>query len=650
MATETINNLEYYVKENVVFTELSCSNRYEISSSIPIQYYDTSSSQPESLLNLLSNFNTFGISQKDYLNNNINEIYLNTYRQLLDLFVSSGNQSAFFRETILTGSSAGLGRYSGLDIYKNINYFELLDIQQIKEETIDNTVSNPCFLMDVDNQKKLIDPLKLELIKTNFRILCRTIILSCKLQNLFISSVFDNNEFFTSDSYKDSTFIDYCYSVFMQKMESVIPSYKSTVYTFLNEDLKYQLNSGESIKDPISNLEISFETPIGDTNIEPNVEKYIKVLFLNEFLFMTKKCNLFFSQTGFDPGLTGLSQYEFSLAPSSSFGTKLYSAKEYFIESLPVFGINEEDAVFFVESYKESPQYKNYISYNLDDLSSTLRFSIRIEEADYTTINSISGYNITASIRLWSANYATDALNALDAVVCTVSKFYSKRTEASSDSELRNFINNRISDLKREFLLNEEFLFLTNYIFPLNKILNLASITTILMMNKIYENCNTILDGSIATIANIHDIILGNEEKAECETPDSTDQDAARNNIILGINLEIAKAIATFPLSVIKGLEEQFDPNIAIATKIRSAAESLGAPKLPIIPYSLGLLPALTIPPPVGVGPPLIPPWGYIYWGIDAAEIALEYAKNGIQDAPSISFEPISKNPIKPKC
>jgi hypothetical protein len=201
-------------------------------------------------------------------------------------------------------------------------------------------------------------------------------------------------------------------------------------------------------------------------------------------------------------------------------------------------------------------------------------------------------------------------------------------------------------------LINEDFSVVSNFMFPSNKILNISSLFYINLMNKLYENLNIIFDGSIKTIANIHDTILGNEESLSCSSEQGSEIDL--DNMKFGVNLELLKLIAVSPLDIIKGMEETFDPNISIASKIRTFAESLGAPKLPIIPYSLGLAPALTFPPPYGIGPPLIAPWGYIYWGIDAAEIIVDYAKNGFNTNDvkiSSNFDlSISKDPFKPDC
>ena len=136
-------------------------------------------------------------------------------------------------------------------------------------------------------------------------------------------------------------------------------------------------------------------------------------------------------------------------------------------------------------------------------------------------------------------------------------------------------------------------------------------------------------------------MILNNDQT--CDTP--TPIDFQLDDMIMGINLEILKAIILAPIQILKGIEETFDPNIFIASKARTLAETLGAPKLPIIPYSAPLM----IPPPFGFGIMPVTPWGYYYWAVDAAELALLYAKDGFQTNSLPSFN-ISKDPFKPDC
>jgi hypothetical protein len=182
--------------------------------------------------------------------------------------------------------------------------------------------------------------------------------------------------------------------------------------------------------------------------------------------------------------------------------------------------------------------------------------------------------------------------------------------------------------------------------------LNISSFFYIQTNMKLYENISKAIDGSVKTIDTVNNMILGNEDKIDCELPDDP---LSLDNPILGINLEIAKMIAQAPIQILKGLEETYDPNIAIASKLRDLSVAAGLPKTPVALWSLALLPVGTIPPPVGVGPPLIPPWGYIYWGVDAGEVLTSYVKNGFDKPDSKAVLElkakisISDNPFKNK-
>jgi hypothetical protein len=635
-----IQNFSYYVQNNSLFDEIILENTYEISSSLPEPYPNVTEDPFSVFANdfikrqLINDFSSRLFTEVEYntissqlTDNKIKDLYLSTYSQLIDIFSYSGNKSAFFRETLLTGSSTGLGEFTGLDFYKNANYVEILDLQQIKSSTIAEVISNPCFLINA-SQDEVIEPLKLVMLKVNFKILCRLLIMYVKLQNLFISSVFDNNEFYKSENYKDSTFVDYCYNIFVQRINTKIPTYKNSIYVFLNEELKKKLSDGEEFYDPISNQKIEFDIPLTDENLDSNVDKYVKYLFLQEFLFISDKFNQFFTQEGFDNG------YSFSVAPLTSFGTKLYSAKEYLLDSIPVTGLDGRAAP--VGSGISLDEYNNIVNSIDSDLPNSSRLYLEMLSQETST-----GYDLTLKLNII---VLTDFYK-VSLQLSSVSASYNRAP--LTNEQLLRFMTNRLPELKTAMLDESNFTLFSNYVFPLNKILNIASIAHINMLLKTYENANSAVDGSTNSVTSIHDIILGNQEKLDCERPTNLFEDVS-----LGINLQIAKALITAPVQVLKGLEETYDPNIAIATKIRKVAESLGAPKLPIVPYSLGLLPVFTIPPPVGVGPPLIPPWGYIYWGVDAAEVITQYAKNGFKTNTKFDFgfKGTSEDPTKSNC
>lgn len=631
----TINGFPYFKKETTVYEPIQLANKYSITGSLPDSLAISNIDSWEVLYNYISddlNNRTLPKPPDSILNDDVvKQFYLNIYSEVLQTFITSGKNSSYLRDLAVTGSFSSDSSLTGIDIFKQSKFFQILDIQELKESIANTLLSNPCFVMD-SKPDPTINALKLELMKANFRLLCRTIVLSIKLQNVFLTSVFNNNEFYKSNNLFDSSLIDYAYEILKQKMSSLIPQYKESIEIFLFQELKKKLDNGEDILDPISNEIVEFATPLNDSNLLENVDKYLKTLFINEFIFVTNKTNEFFNLSGTDPE----SQQKFYLAPTNNFGTnKLFISKEYFLDNLLVTGVSSvENAGSGVSDFDINvikTRDKNIfleLSSDVDNESNTATITLKIKV-------------------LTLANTAYERTTTL----CSVKTQKTSRRELSG-ATLNSFMLRYLTELKTLMLTNEDFLTLTNFIFPLNKILNISSLFYINLMNKTYENLNTIFDGSIKTIANIHDMILGNEEKTECSTENPTEIDL--ENMLFGVNLEILKQIAVAPLDIIKGMEETFDPNISIASKIRTFAESLGAPKLPIIPYSLGLAPALTFPPPYGIGPPLISPWGYIYWGIDAAEVAVSYAKDGfntnsIKTESSFDFD-ISKDPLKPNC
>ena len=80
-----------------------------------------------------------------------------------------------------------------------MNFFQILDIQKLKDDLLNDLNNDPCLVMNVQ-QPTTVLPLQKELIKTNLKLGCRTHILDFKLRNITLSTVFDNNEFFTNDN------------------------------------------------------------------------------------------------------------------------------------------------------------------------------------------------------------------------------------------------------------------------------------------------------------------------------------------------------------------------------------------------------------------------------------------------------------------
>jgi hypothetical protein len=549
----------------------------------------------------------------------LKELYLNCYQQIIKTFIRSGSESVFLRnKTIETN-------FNGLDIIKSINFLDFLDIQQLKDKVYNSLSNDPCILLD-SKPKTSIHPLRQQMLKANFIALCRLHVTYLKLSNLFISSVFDNNEMVKNDS----TFITFAYDTFKQKVSSIIPSYYTSIKVFLYDELNDLLQSGTEFVDPLTNETYQFTFPLNDNNLETNVDKYLKYLFNQEHSFVLDKFNTTFQQTIKDADEVT----NFPLYPTTNSAQTLYNVRDYFFDNLFYFTLNTDEVLFDKLSL-------------ISTTPTSLLFKLFISDSPSLGDTKLRTYTLSLNA-LFTTNLRTE-INILELPSFNVSTAKTINASLEYPQQDSDEVAQILQELKAQFLSSNNVDVLLNYVFPLNKILNIASLFYTQSNMKLYEPLSIAVDGSIKTIDTVHNMILGNENKIECEQPD---EPLSLDNPILGINLEIAKMIASAPIQILKGLEETFDPNIAIASKLRDLSVAAGAPSTPVALWSLALLPFLTIPPPYGVGPPLISPWGYIYWGVDAGEVLTSYAKNGFGSDTKVDLKSkisVSVNPFKNK-
>ena len=606
-----INGITYFKSEKKLYDLFEVVNSYDITDSVVDNtIYDEQ--KPEWIIyrQIISS----SIDSETYDSIITNEIvkksYLDSYSSTIQQFILAAKQSVYLRPLAVTGSASTGSTVTGADLFNQSPFYDLVDIQQLKELSSNIFATDPCLLMDSENATATVEPIKVALLKTNFRLLCRTIITTLKLQSVFLCSVFNNEEFYKSGAYYDSTFVDYAFEILKQKLDLLIPKYKKSIQVFLQVELDKKISNGEEIVDPITNKKVVIDTPLSDDNFSTNMLRYMNIIFKEELIFISDKTNTLFNVSGSDP----VSSAPYSFAPTSTFGTnKLFTAKEYFIDSLPV--VTYLDTTF-------SSAYANSRIY-----------------LELSASKDLENNKITTFLKLKNkVNYFEE--NYISIVLSDVQQ-QNNLDRDLSDDELIEFMNNRLASLKQKLLTNDTFLLITNYIFPVNKILNIASLFHINMSLRLYENLNDITKGSIKTVSTIHNTI--SDKNQDCDTPSPIDFNL--DDMIMGVNLEILKAIALAPIKILKGIEETFDPNIFIASKIRTLAETVGAPKLPIIPYSAPLM----IPPPYGPGILPIIPFGFYYWAVDAVELALSYAKDGFQTNSIPSFN-ISKDPFKPDC
>jgi hypothetical protein len=549
----------------------------------------------------------------------LKELYLNCYQQIIKTFIRSGSESVFLRNKAIETN------FNGLDIIKSINFLDFLDIQQLKDKVYNSISNDPCILLD-SSPKTSIHPLRQQMLKANFMAVCRLHVTYLKLSNLFISSVFDNNEMVKNDT----TFITFAYDTFKQKISSIIPSYYTSIKVFLYDELNDLLQSGTEFIDPLTNETYEFTFPLDDNNLEINVDKYLKYLFNQEHSFVLGKFNTTFQQTIKDADEVT----NFPLYPTINSAQTLYNVRDYFFDNLFYFTLNTDEVLFDKLSL-------------ISTTPTSLLFKLFISDSPSLGDTKLRTYTLSLNA-LFTTNLRTE-INILELPSFNVSTAKIINASLEYPQQDSDEVAQILQELKAQFLSSNNVDVLLNYVFPLNKILNIASLFYTQSNMKLYEPLSIAVDGSIKTIDTVHNMILGNDNKIECEQPSDP---LSLDNPILGINLEIAKMIASAPIQILKGLEETFDPNIAIASKLRDLSVAAGAPNTPVALWSLALLPFLTIPPPYGVGPPLISPWGYIYWGVDAGEVLTSYAKNGFGSDTKIDLKSkisVSVNPFKNK-
>ena len=304
-----------------------------------------------------------------------------------------------------------------------------------------------------------------------------------------------------------------------------------------------------------------------DFQFNEEIENYIKYLFNLELNKSTIIFDKFFSQ--------------FFIEDTNTFNlSKKYDCYTYLFSKLSVYEpgqiVSEEDEIYF----EVSKDFNNF----------------------------------TVTLKIKASNIATVTFQT-----------------SSTESALNLFIQN-FNQITQNFKNNNFANLFLNYVFNLQKILNISSIYQYFIITNENEQINNMF---LSTFESLKLIIKTNlinrkynEFDKELDCPLDLDFELNGLDIKSQFNLDVLKLAATTPIKIFKGLVESTDPNISLANKIRTIAESAGAPKSPIIPYSLGLLPAGLVPPPIGIGPPILPPYGYIYWAIDAAEVIYDYSND----------------------
>ena len=580
-------NKSVIIKNTKTFSNVDVSNEIDVNDTLPI---DTDLNQIEWFLKLLK-----GLDVVDTDLDRQKQLYLNLYKSVIDIYFNARKNSVFTKSKQELGTT-----FSGVELLRDLDFLGLIDVQNLKDTLFQELNDDPCLVINTE-ASTLIEPLKLQMVKNNFYLTCRAHIIDFSLRNLFISSVFQNKNFYSLDN----SLSNYIFDTLMQRIKTTSISYYKSLTVLLYDELQTKLENGIEFTSKITNQKIQFDLLDTPEQQELNALKYIKYLFENQFVYMCDRFDSFYSRQ--IPNNISLDQAAALFGIPIELPTiqlsPLYDVKSYFISQIPI-EVKNVSAITIERN-------KFYFLVNINNSFDSTPTEIKITLSSVTELGSeYIDFVSSPTIRIDSPSITLEEI----------------------PQDIINRLINQITN-------NNKFLMLFTYCFPLNKILNFCSISNIYMCSKYYEGSNTAFNPSIKTTEITHKIILGNSSDPLCESIDS--------DLAFGINLEILKLLLLAPIAILKGIEETFDPNIAIAYRIKQAAEGLGAPDISIIPYSA----ALMIPPPLGPAIPLIPPWGYIYWGISAVETAINWKKNGIGGIdidPNFDFD--FKNPFKSDC
>ena len=522
--------------KTVVLDKLTYYNNKEITNSAPLAEISSERNQFLTFINLIppTLLERFDTQEKriDFLR----KLYLDSYSNLIQKFIKSQNNSIFLK----TKSDLNAD-FNGVTILENLNFFEILDVQQIKDEILNSLNSNSCLVMNTATPTS-VSLLQKEIIKSNLQIACRTHIVDFKLRKINLTSVFDNTEFYKLDN----TLSNYLFNIFVDRIKNLSISYYQSLIAILAEEIETLSENGEDLVDPITNQKIVFQIPVTDENKEQNFINYLKYVFDKEFIAISDNFNSFFK--------VKLSKGDKKITLSN-----VITTKQFFIDSLPIVSKDNLGEI-------DKSNFMFYVDIKNEESTSTVTVKLAIKAG----LTSFDPQVITL------INSTPFVINSPTATILDVSQ-------------------EQILLAKEQIQNNNKFTTVISFVFPLQKILNFSAITTILMCSNYYQNSNSSFDPSIKTIANIHSAAADGTQQNLCDELENP-------NSSFGFDIEIAKIIAQTPIEIIKSIEETYDENIVFANKLKKAAELVGSPDLSIIPYSslLMLYPGIPVKAPLG--------------------------------------------------
>jgi hypothetical protein len=288
--------------------------------------------------------------------------------------------------------------------------------------------------------------------------------------------------------------------------------------------------------------------------------------------------------------------------------------------------VNNDDTYieFLLQTFKQDLKRLSGGDYFYNQVLIYIEKSVdRILELEGVLIDPISGQQISLDeelttdfkIRFFIKQEYADMLVRLENI------FVSSDTQRQTNLNNIKIVMRRTIQNTTEIPVEFDNLFF-EYIFPVSKISSIVKINNIISMTTNYDNSN---DTYNTTLQTLKSMIL-NFVNVDPNFVDCNSNLPSFDLNIPNINAELIKQfLIRAPIEIVKGMAENFDPNIRVANPIRRLTESFTGTNLPCLPFSLALLPIGTVP--FGFGPPILPPWGFTYLFLDTAEFLLTPAE-----------------------
>jgi hypothetical protein len=525
-----------------------------------------------------------------------NDLYLNCYANLMarqsfmcDLLAvddEDKDDEILLKYPLFSGNqNYSYNKFANL--ITRIPYENIADYPSFQRQALEEFLNDPCAIKDDD---ELTDPSPLAgAVKIpTVRLLIRNHIM--KFYNMFLNTLYFYK---TERMYENSEiYIQFLIQTFKQDIKKLSLTggrlslgFYDLYFEYLNEYFESQITMSNGLFDPLTGQKV-------DLNQDFSEDYKLNYFFKLELQFLKNRYDLF---------LNSVRNEDASLIQmlNGLFIPEVYE-KQLFLK----FVIVNEDDVIMLTSDTESA-FKD------------------IKKAFYGV-----------------AIYVKDGSSIKPIIVKKQSTPFSTDKKVHKSNVLSYLLGYSISqthlDVFKVLKEDKEFKILFDYTFSLSKILSTIHIENCLEIIEYDQFASNMLIASDEAIRNVavrgsnkrvnrNGFLEDPAEQSDCWNPtsnlDSLDLfDLDNVNVSGMIKKLIYKIIIQTPIVILKSLVEMTDPNIAIASKLRTAASTITCEPLPVLPFSLSLLPFTLIPSPFSIGPPVLPPLGHIYLGVDMAE------------------------------